>query len=141
LDREGGLISFLDREENLMPSKLFVAAGVLLLMCAPTLPATAQTSAPTDSQATQPETTAPNEGPSHRLTGAAVIFNLVDRDGDGEIDFEEASTLFESVFVTLDADDNGKLSKDEINAALRRMHSGGREGHGYGHHHRGDRYR
>jgi hypothetical protein len=29
-----------------------------------------------------------------------VVFNLVDSNGDGEIDLEEASTLFEAIFTT-----------------------------------------
>jgi Ca2+-binding EF-hand superfamily protein len=93
--------------------------------------------------ATTPEVTASesNAGPSHRLTSAAVVFNLIDRNGDGEIDREEASTLFDAIFTTLDANDDGKLSKDEINSALHRMSVGGREWHGYNHHHEDRRHR
>jgi hypothetical protein len=137
-----------------MPSNNLTAVAALLAMGIATLPASAQTPAP---EITQPEATAPevvgpgsadpgataqgpsapgsDAGPSHRLTAAAVVFNLVDRDGDGEIDFDEANTLFEAVFTTLDADDDRKLSKDEINAALRRMHVRDDEGHGYDWHH------
>jgi hypothetical protein len=118
-----------------MPCKFLVALTALLLTGAATVSARAQTP--------EPETAAPSEsnaGPSHRLTGAAVVFNLVDSDGDGEIDLEEASTLFETIFTTLDADNSGKLSKDEINAALRRMNAGGPEGRGHDYHRDGHRH-
>lgn len=127
-----------------MPRKFLVALTALLLAGAATVSAGAQTPAPESTQSgtatPEPEAAAPSEsnaGPSHRLTGAAVVFNLVDSDGDGEIDLEEATTLFEAMFTTLDADDNGKLSKDEINAALRRMNAGGSEGRGQDHHQEG----
>ena len=134
-----------------MPSKAFFAGAAFLLMGVTTFPVNAQTP---DPEGTQPETTAPevtprsttengatapeatasesDAGPSHRLTGAAVIFNLIDGDGDGAIDLEEASTLFEAIFTTLDADDDGKLSKREINSALGRMY-GGQGSRGYDH--------
>jgi hypothetical protein len=138
-----------------MRSKVLMTVAAFLLTGAATLPASAQTPAP---ESTQPEMTAPqvtaphtaepeatasesDAGPSHRLTSAAVVFNLIDRDSDGEIDLQEASALFEAIFTTLDADENGKLSKDEINSALQRMHGGGREERGYDRHHGGHRHR
>lgn len=138
-----------------MPSKLLLAGVAFVLLGAASFPVNAQMSEP---EGTQPETAAPAEtprsttqnevagpeatasdsdaGPSHRLTGAAVLFNLIDDDADGAIDLQEASALFEAIFKTMDADGDGKLSKSEINSALRRMH-GGYGGRGY-YHHQGD---
>jgi hypothetical protein len=143
---------------NPMPSKVLFAGAAFVLMGATTFPLSAQTPGV---EGTQPETAAPeatprsatqteapapevtagdsDSGSSHRLTGAAVIFNLIDGDGDGAIDLEEATTLFEAFFTTLDADDDGKLSKSEINSVLRRAH-GGHGGRGYRHHDEGDDY-
>jgi hypothetical protein len=134
-----------------MPSKAFVAAAVFIAIGAATIPAGAQTPEPENAQPEAPETTAPDTtapettapepagGPSHRITGAAVVFNLIDGDGDGEIDLGEASKLFEAMFTTLDADDDGKLSKAEINSAIWRMR-GGRGDSGYHHDHEEDHH-
>jgi hypothetical protein len=124
-----------------MPSKSLVAAAVFVWFGLGALPVKAQTPGPESTQpqtmapeATAPEATAPEsrDGPSHRITGAAVLFNLIDFDRDGAISQEEAGKLFDAVFTTLDADDDGKLSKDEINSALWKMREG-RTGHGYRH--------
>lgn len=124
-----------------MPRTLTSLAGVLLLAGAATAPAFGQDAmppAPPPPEMAAPEAPAEPDadaGPSHRLTGPAVVFNLIDRDRDGTIDMAEASILFESIFITLDSDDDGKLSKAEINAALQRMHGGMDRGGPRGGHH------
>ena len=99
-----------------MPPKTLIIACAALLTSAATFPAAAQ-------QMMRPEAATPqaNDGPSHMLTGAAVIFNMMDGDGDGALDMGEVGALTQAIFTTLDRDEDGKLSKDEINAALRQM--------------------
>ena len=105
-----------------MPPKTLTLACAVLLSSVASLPAAAQT-APAEPSETA--TTDDADGPSHALTGAAVIFNMMDQNGDGALDIDEVGALTRAIFTTLDRDDNGVLSKDEINTALRRMQGGG----------------
>jgi len=96
--------------------KTWILATAALFIGAAALPAVAQTAAD--------EPSAADDGPSHALTGAAVIFNMMDSDGDGALDIDEVGALTRAIFTTLDRNEDGKLSKDELNAALRRLHGG-----------------
>ncbi|MCC2609090.1 EF-hand domain-containing protein [Neorhizobium petrolearium] len=43
-------------------------------------------------------------------------FAMIDANGDGKVTAEEAASAAEDVFIAMDADDNGDLSKDEYMA-------------------------
>jgi hypothetical protein len=53
-----------------------------------------------------------------------VLFNLIDRNGDGAVDKTEAAALTDAIFATLDTDRNGTLSAAELASGLARMHGG-----------------
>ncbi len=55
----------------------------------------------------------PNGEPPLR---AAIIFNLLDRNGDGTVDKDEASAVTGAIFAALDVDGNDKLTDDELRA-------------------------
>ena len=64
-----------------------------------------------------------------RPLGAAVMFNLIDRNADGAIDKDEAGAVTAAVFAAIDANSDGKLTQDEFRTVVNRMHRNG--GHGF----------
>jgi hypothetical protein len=74
--------------------------------------------------ATLPASAAPE--PGKMPLRATVLFNLVDRNGDGSIDKDELDVVRNAIFAALDANADGKLSKDELQAATQRMRDGAR---------------
>lgn len=80
------------------PKILIVAVAALAASGAATLPASAA-----------PE-------PGKMPLRATVMFNLVDRNGDGSIDKDELDAVRNAIFAAIDANNDGKLSKDEIQA-------------------------
>ncbi|CAN5216106.1 hypothetical protein BH10PSE9_BH10PSE9_23760 [soil metagenome] len=81
------------------PKILLVAAAAMTLTGAAAVPASA----------------APGDAPKMPLR-ATVMFNLVDRNGDGSIDKDELDAVRNAIFAAIDANGDGKLSKDEIQA-------------------------
>ena len=47
-----------------------------------------------------------------------ILFNLLDRNGDGAIDQDELATLTKAIFAALDTNSDGKISADEFAKAL-----------------------
>lgn len=69
---------------------------------------------------------------------ATILFNLVDRNGDGAIDQDETSALQKAIFSAIDADKDGKLSPDEFKKIAAGFEGGGPGGQrGPGHFGRG----
>lgn len=99
------------------PKTLVAAVTVALMSGAVTmLPATA---------AEEPAAPATTVGDQARQGPApirgAVMFNLLDRNGDGAIDQDEILVLQKAIFTALDANQDGTLSSDEfrrVGAAL-----------------------
>jgi hypothetical protein len=91
---------------------LMIATAALAASAAATVPASA------------------DPAPRHAagLMGPAVMFNLIDRNGDGIIDKDEAGVVTAAIFAALDTNSDGKLTKDELGNALRRMHMRGGPG-------------
>ncbi len=79
---------------------------------------------------TQPLSAAPTLKSDGRME-PSIMFNLLDRNGDGAIDKDEASALTNAIFAALDADHNGTLSEQELQGALNHMRMG-RMGNGHG---------
>jgi len=56
-----------------------------------------------------------------------ILFNLLDRNGDGAIDQDEFNAFAKAVFAALDTNGDGKITQDELDKALPFM-GGGRPG-------------
>jgi EF hand/EF-hand domain pair len=101
-----------------MSAKTLIIATVALAATAATaLPSLA---APSD------QTGQPNAAGKMSLR-ATIMFNLLDRNGDGSIDKDELNVVRDAVFAALDTNNDGKLSQDEV-AKLGRMIGGPRPG-------------
>ncbi len=87
-----------------MPTKSLVFAGVALVVGA---------------VATLPASAAPTLKPADGPMGPTIMFNLLDRNGDGVIDKDEASALTTAVFAALDTDHSGTLTEQELRGALK----------------------
>jgi Ca2+-binding EF-hand superfamily protein len=62
--------------------------------------------------------------PDNRAGAIGRIFQLLDRDNDGEVSRSEIPSNREGLlnaFETLDVDDNGSLSPDELRRSLRKI--------------------
>ncbi len=62
--------------------------------------------------------------PPREPIGAAVMFNLLDRNGDGVIDKSEADAVAGAIFAAIDTNGDGSVSQQELEAALSRLHHG-----------------
>jgi hypothetical protein len=69
---------------------------------------------------------APGDAPKMPLR-ATVMFNLIDRNGDGFIDKDELDAVRNAIFAAIDTNGDGKLSKDEIQAVGKGMRDRARE--------------
>jgi hypothetical protein len=108
-------------EEKVMyPKSLTVAAVALIGVAASALPGFA---APGDDQQPPP--------PRHMPLRAAIMFNLIDRNGDGAIDKDELNVVRDAIFAALDANGDGKLTKDELQGAMPLLGGDGRPGPGH----------
>ena len=47
---------------------------------------------------------------------AAILFNLIDRNGDGSIDKDELDAVRNAIFAAIDTNGDGKISKEELQA-------------------------
>jgi hypothetical protein len=111
----------------LLTGALTVSAAAQAPSPGPSVPQAAPTP-PTPPESVPPTRAAGEDrdaGPSHALTGAAIVFNMIDANGDGSLDLTEVGSLTQAIFTTLDRDEDGLLSKDEINAALRHWRAPG----------------
>jgi len=81
---------------------------------------------PTDAAASPPAAnqTAPGQPPVPMRD--KILFNLLDRNGDGVIDQDELAALTKAVFAAADTNGDGKISADEFDKAL--PFGGGRPG-------------
>jgi hypothetical protein len=91
-----------------------------LLIATVALAATAVTALPTIAAPGQPGQPAQPGQPGQSDTAgrmplrATIMFNLLDRNGDGSIDKDELNTVRDAIFAAIDANNDGKLSKDEV---------------------------
>ncbi len=74
--------------------------------------------------ATLPASAAPNLKQAGGQMGPTIMFNLLDRNGDGAIDKDEASALTNAVFAALDTDDSGTLTQQELRGIVNHMRMG-----------------
>lgn len=82
---------------------------------------------PTDATGTPPAATGPTTpGQPPVPMRDKILFNLLDRNGDGVIDQDELATLTKAVFAAADTNGDGKISADEFDKAL--PFGGGRPG-------------
>ena len=94
------------------PKTFIIAAAALAASSAAVLPAMAAPPADTTTPA------APT-APMHPLPlRATVLFNLLDRNGDGTIDQDELAALTKAIFSAVDANGDGKISADEFDRAV-----------------------
>jgi hypothetical protein len=69
--------------------------------------------------ATLPASAAQKQAQDRQLPfRAQIMFNLVDVNGDGSIDQTEIAALQRAIFAAIDADHDGKISKDEFATAM-----------------------
>ena len=96
---------------------LIIAGAVLLAAFAAVAPAAARQPAP-PAQA--------------GLDGSRALQNVVDKNGDGFLDKSEVDALAAAAFARADANDDGKLSPQELRTAIRNLanRAGGRNGPG-----------
>jgi hypothetical protein len=94
------------------PKTLIIAAAALAASSAAVLPALA---APNDPATPSASPTAPMHPLPLRGT---ILFNLVDRNGDGTIDQDELAALTKAIFSAVDANADGKISVEEFDRAL-----------------------
>jgi hypothetical protein len=85
---------------------------------------------PADNGATPPPPAATAPQPPVPLRDK-VLFNLLDRNGDGAIDQDELAALTKAVFAAADTNGDGKISAEEFDKAL--PFGGGRPGMMMGH--------
>jgi hypothetical protein len=59
--------------------------------------------------------------PMMRMRGhmMKIIFAIADTDGDGGLSFEEITTIHKRIFDKVDADKNGKVTPEEVQAFMR----------------------
>lgn len=89
------------------PETLLIAAAAFAVSTASTLPALAAAPGQPDRQ-TQTDQVRPVP------IRAQIMFNLIDRNGDGTIDQDEIAALSKAIFSAVDKNGDGKLSKDEF---------------------------
>ncbi len=59
------------------------------------------------------------DGPKRTPVGAAVMFNMLDANGDGSIDGAELATLTNAIVAAVDEDGDGALSEQELGKVMR----------------------
>jgi hypothetical protein len=107
-----------------MSSRTLLVAVVALAASAAALPALAEDApASPATGATAPADPAPAARPVP-LRGT-IMFNLLDRNGDGAIDQDEMLVLEKAIFTALDANGDGKLSADEFRRVAAALGNGG----------------
>jgi EF hand len=102
------------------PKTLIIAAVALTASSAAVISAVA--APPADSAPAAPGQTAPMHPAPLRAT---ILFNLLDRNGDGVIDQDELATLNKAIFAAVDANGDGKISAEEFDRAMPMMGGGG----------------
>lgn len=93
--------------KTLSPKMLLIAAAAFAASTAATLPALAAAPGQPDQQS-QPDQVRPVP------LRAQIMFNLIDRNGDGAIDQDEITALSKAIFSAVDKNSDGKLSTDEF---------------------------
>ncbi|HEY5082128.1 MAG TPA: EF-hand domain-containing protein [Bauldia sp.] len=112
------------------PKTLIIAAVALTASSAAVISAVA--APPADPAPNAPGQTAPMHPVPLRAT---ILFNLLDRNGDGVIDQDELAALTKAVFSAVDANGDGKISSDEFDHAMPMMGGGGPRMGQFFHHH------
>jgi Ca2+-binding EF-hand superfamily protein len=98
---------------------LIVAAAALAASAAISLPATAQ---PNGAPAPGPKAGPNGSPPPNKEIRGTVIFWLLDRNNDGQIDRSEVDALRAVIFDAVDTDGNGTVSQEEFIAVLGNFH-------------------
>jgi len=62
---------------------------------------------------------ASNDGKRPAPIGAAIMFNMLDQNGDGSVDATELQALTSAIIAAVDTDDDGALSESELNQIVR----------------------
>ncbi len=97
------------------PKTLIIAVAALAAGSAVTLSASA--APPVD--VAVPAPSAGPDAPQHPVPlRATILFNLLDRNGDGSIDESELLVLNKAIFSAVDVNGDGKISADEFDHAL-----------------------
>jgi EF hand len=115
-----------------MTSKALIVGTAMLLAGTAAIPAV---SAAQDATETAPTTDAATMPKKDRPVPfrAAVMFNILDTNGDGSVSAEEVLVLQTAMFNALDADGSGSLSEQELAKMMRGFGpKGGKAGRGHG---------
>jgi hypothetical protein len=102
------------------PKTLIIAAVALTASSAAVISAVAVP--PADPAPAAPGQTVPMHPAPLRAT---ILFNLLDRNGDGAIDQDELATLNKAIFAAVDANGDGQISAEEFDRAVPMMGGGG----------------
>ncbi len=103
------------------PKTMIIAAAAIAAASVAALSASA---APPADPTTPPSPTAP--APIHPAPlRATILFNLIDRNGDGAIDQDELAALNKAIFSAVDTNGDGKITADEFDRALPAFAGGG----------------
>jgi hypothetical protein len=94
---------------------LIMAAAALAASAAISLPATAQ---PNDAPPPGPNAGPNGNPPPNKEIRGTVMFWLLDRNNDGQIDRSEVDALRAVIFDTVDTDGNGTVSQEEFIAVI-----------------------
>jgi len=102
-----------------MFSRSLIVAAAALAVSAVSLPATAQ---PNGAPPPGPNAGPNGNPPPNKEIRGAVIFWLLDRNNDGQIDRSEVDALRTVIFDAVDTDGNGTVSQEEFIAVLGNFH-------------------
>lgn len=103
------------------PRTLLIAAAAAATCAFVALPASAEEDTATAVTTEAPTTAKPHAERPLNIR-AQVFFNLLDTNGDGEIDETEAAALQRAIFATVDKDADGKISQSEFRQVMRGIH-------------------
>jgi len=104
------------RKTLLLGAAAFMAGSSAIAMAQD---APAQPASPAPAEAAKADG-AKDEAPARPQVRGAVMFWLLDRNGDGKIDKAEIDALRSVVFDTMDTDSDGRISKEEFSAVMER---------------------
>ncbi len=104
------------------PKTMIIAAAAIAAASVVALSASA---APPADPAAPPSPSAPASPMHPAPLRATILFNLLDRNGDGAIDQDELAALTKAIFSAVDANGDGKITAEEFDRALPALAGGG----------------